>query len=242
MSGTAIVILILVVLAVIALGLLLAAALRNRRSQRLRTQFGPEYERAVQETGSRQDAERLLDERVERRRELPIRDLDPTARQRYGEEWRVVQTRFVDDPRAAVGEADDLVTAVMRDRGYPAEGFEQQVADVSVDHAAAVDKYRHAHEVLLSDARGQVATDDLRQAMVHYRELFVQLVGEPDLAPDGSRAGGTPEAVATDDPATDREPAGEPASGEPVAEEPVAEEPAADEPAADERAHRARRR
>jgi FtsZ-interacting cell division protein ZipA len=179
MSSTmTIVIAVVVVLAVIALALLVAAGLRDRRSQRLKDRFGPEYERTVEETGDRRQAERLLRERVERRDELPIRDLEPAARERYAEEWRSVQTRFVDDPRGAVAAADQLVTAVMRDRGYPAESFEQQVADVSVDHAHTVDAYRRGRQVL-GDARQQAATDDLRQAMVHYRELFEELLGEP---------------------------------------------------------------
>lgn len=195
MSSTmTIVVAIVVVLAVVVLALLVAVGLRERRSHRLRERFGPEYERAVEETGDRRQAEQLLHERVQRRRDLPIRDLDPTARDRYLERWRVVQTQFVDDPRGAVAAADELVTAVMRDRGYPAETFEQQLADVSVDHAGSVDAYRRGHEVL-NDARGQAATDDLREAMVRYRALFEDLVGtrsaageaEPTRAPRGER-------------------------------------------------------
>jgi len=179
MSGTmTTVVVIVVVLAVIAVAVLASVALRNRGRRQLRDRFGPEYERAVEETGDRRQAERELRERVDRRRELPIRDLDPAARDRYVEEWRAVQARFVDDPRAAVSSADQLLTAVMRDRGYPAESFEQQVADVSVDHAGSVDAFRRGHEVL-ADARGQAATDDLRKAMVRYRELFEELVGAP---------------------------------------------------------------
>ncbi len=176
-SPMTIVIAVVVVLAVIALVLLVAAGLRDRRSQQLRARFGPEYERAVEETGDRQRAERLLRERMERRRELPIRDLEPAARKRHAEGWRAIQGRFVDDPKGAVAAADEMVTRLMRDRGYPAESFEQQVADVSVDHAGAVDAFRRGHEVL-ADARGQVATDDLRKAMVHYRDLFEDLLGE----------------------------------------------------------------
>lgn len=184
MSSTmTIVVAIVVVLAVIVLALLVAAGLRERRSHRLRERFGPEYERAVEETGDRRQAERLLQERMHRREELPVRDLDPAARDRYVERWRVIQTQFVDDPRGAVVAADELVTAVMRDRGYPAETFEQQVADVSVDHAGTVDAYRRGHEVL-SDARGQAATDDLRQAMVRYRALFEDLAGTRAAAAD----------------------------------------------------------
>ena len=186
MSSTmTIVIAVVVVLAVIALALLLTAGLRDRRSQRLKDRFGPEYERAVEETGDRQQAERLLQQRVERRHELPIHDLEPAARERYAGEWRAVQSRFVDDPRGAVAAADQLVTSLMRDRGYPAESFEQQVADVSVDHASTVDAYRQGRQVLAS-AREQVATDDLRQAMVQYRELFEELLGAPAATPAGT--------------------------------------------------------
>ncbi|HXM58330.1 MAG TPA: hypothetical protein VOB72_23215 [Candidatus Dormibacteraeota bacterium] len=197
MSSTmTIVVAVVVVLAVVAIAVLVMVGMRQRRSHQLRERFGPEYERAVEETGDQRQAERLLQERMQRRQELPIRDLDPTARDRYVERWRAIQTQFVDDPRGAVVAADELVTAVMRDRGYPAETFEQQVADVSVDHAASVEEYRRGHEVL-SDARGQAATDDLRQAMVRYRALFEDLVGtratvstaeaEPDRAPRRER-------------------------------------------------------
>jgi hypothetical protein len=136
----------------------------------------------VAATCSHQQAEQQLQERVRRRDALQIRDLEPAARERYTEEWRTVQTRFVDDPRGAVSAADQLVTRLMRDRGYPAESFEQQVADVSVDHPAGADAYRQGRQVL-ANARGDVATDDLRQAMVRYRELFVELAGDPGAAP-----------------------------------------------------------
>lgn len=195
MSSTmTIVVAVVVVLAVIALALLVAAGLRDRRSQRLKSRFGPEYERAVEETGDRQKAERMLHERVERHKELSIRELDPAARQRYAMEWRATQSRFVDDPRAAVTAADELLTRLMKDLGYPAESFEQTVADVSVDHAGAVDAYRRGHDVL-AEARGQAATDDLRQAMVHYRNLFQHLLGEAGgSAEDGAvRADGVEE-------------------------------------------------
>jgi hypothetical protein len=187
MSSTmTIVVGVVVVLAVIVLALLVAVGLRERRSHQLRERFGPEYERAVEEAGDRRQAERMLQERVHRRGELPIRDLDPTSRDRYVERWRMVQTQFVDDPRGAVAAADELVTAVMRERGYPAETFEQQLADVSVDHGGTVDAYRSGHEVL-HGARGQVATDDLRQAMVRYRALFEDLAGARTAAADTDR-------------------------------------------------------
>src|SRR5262245_22586956 len=189
MSGTTIVIAVVVVLAIIALALVLVLTVgrRGQRSRALRQRFGPEYERTVQETGSREEAERQLEERLHRHRELRIHELGPAARARYIEEWRVIQSRFVDDPRAAVGEADDLVASLMRDLGYPTQSFEQQAADVSVDHAEVVLGYRRAHE--LATARAEAATDDLRQAMVHYRELFESLLGARAWQPGSAEAG-----------------------------------------------------
>jgi hypothetical protein len=208
MSGTAtVVIVVVVVLAVVALGLLVAAGLRERRSQELRTRFGPEYERAIEAVGDRQVAERELRERVERRQELSIRQLDPASRQRYAEEWRRVQTRFVDDPREAVDAADELLTRLMRDLGYPDEGVEQRVADVSVDHAEAADAYRRGRQIL-GNARGQVATDDLRQGMVLYRKLFMDLLGEPAgavVAADRAEAAGEAPAPESSNAGTHRE-------------------------------------
>jgi hypothetical protein len=189
MSTVTIVIAVLVVLALIALGFALTMGLRYRRTRQLRDRFGPEYERVVEATGDRGQAERSLEGRVERRRELQIRELSPADRDQYAGEWRAVQSRFIDDPGGAVDGADALVSRVMTDLGYPEGDFEQHAADVSVDHAEEVSGYRSAHSVLLSSARSQVATDDLRQAMVHYRELFSQLVGEPPVV--ARPAGGT---------------------------------------------------
>jgi len=194
MSTVTIVIAVLVVLALIAVGVALTTGLRRWRSRQLRSRFGPEYERVVEATGDRGQAERSLEQRVERRRGLQIRELSRMDRDQYTGEWRAVQTRFVDDPRAAVDEADALISRVMTERGYPEGDFEQHAADVSVDHAVAVPGYRRAHAVLLSSARSQVATDDLRQAMVHYRDLFSQLVGEPPVPTGTSAPGGRPAA------------------------------------------------
>jgi len=213
MSTVTIVIAVLVVLALIAVGVALTTGLRRWRSRQLRSRFGPEYERVVEATGDRGQAERSLEQRVERRRGLQIRELSRVDRDQYAGEWRAVQTHFVDDPRAAVDEADALISRVMTERGYPEGDFEQHAADVSVDHAVAVPGYRRAHAVLLSSARSQVATDDLRQAMVHYRDLFSQLVGEPPVLTGtaGDRKAGSNHAdaalgeqSATDDPARER--------------------------------------
>lgn len=179
MSGTATTIVtgVVVVLAVVALALLLTVRLRRRRSQRLRQRFGPEYERVLSDIGDRDKAERTLEERVERRQSLPIRDLEPAARERYVGQWHGVQGSFVDDPRAALREAEELLDRLMRDRGYPAEEFEQQLADVSVDHAGAIPGYREAHE-LASPGHEDAGTDRLREGLVRYRMLFQSLVGE----------------------------------------------------------------
>lgn len=174
---------VLIVLAVlIVLGLALTAA-RQRRSQALKDRFGPEYERAVEETGDRREAERELREREERREQLQIRDLDPAARERYIATWRETQARFVDQPQQAVQEADALVILVMRDRGYPVDDFERRSADISVDHPDVVANYRAAHDISLANERGTASTEDLRQAMVHYRALFEHLLGATDVAP-----------------------------------------------------------
>jgi hypothetical protein len=176
MSSTALVVAVVILIVVVAAIVLFAMQAQRRRQ--LQERFGPEYQRTVTETGDSRKAERVLGDRVKRRQELDIRELDPTARTRYAESWRVIQTRFVDDPRGAVREADVLVTSVMRDRGYPTEGFEQQAEVVSVDHAPVVDNYRNAHRISTADTAGNASTDDLRQAMVHYRALFNELLGQ----------------------------------------------------------------
>jgi hypothetical protein len=187
MATTTIVIAVVVVIAVVALALLFAVGLRQRRSQRLRQRFGAEYERVVSDTGDRAQAERALEERVERRRTLPIHDLDEATRVRYLEEWRVIQLGFVDDPRGALRRAEELITRLMRDRGYPVEDFDQQVADVSVDHAQEVGGFRRAHQ-LTNDLDDKVGTDALREAMVRYRDMFEGLLGERVTSPDGEAA------------------------------------------------------
>jgi hypothetical protein len=170
-------ILIAVVMLVLA-GVLVWSVTRQRTSKRLRGSFGPEYERTVNLSGRRQ-AESELVAREKRREQLDIRTLAPAERQRYGEAWRDTQARFVDSPEQAIREADHLVTEVMRERGYPMEDFEQRTADVSVDHPHEVENYRAAHAISLANEQGKASTEDLRQAMVHYRALFDELLQEP---------------------------------------------------------------
>jgi hypothetical protein len=177
------ILLIVVVAVIVALVALLA--LRRRRRQQLRQQFGPEYERAVEERGDVKAAESDLLDRQRRREQLEIRPLTPEAQTRYAEEWRLIQLRFVDNPDASIGDADRLVTQVMRERGYPIEDFERRAADLSVDHPTVVENYRTGHATALAHADGRATTEDLRQAVIHYRALFEQLLDGEDTARRG---------------------------------------------------------
>jgi len=168
-----------VIIAAIAAGL----SLRKRRTERLRMQFGgSEYDRAVKEDGSRRHAEAGLNERTARVESLNIRALGQGDRSRFLESWRRVEARFVDGPGGAVTEADQLLGDVMSTRGYPVSDFEQRAADISVDHPLVLENYRTAHDIALRQTKGLANTEDLRQAMIHYRTLFEELVGEPELA------------------------------------------------------------
>ncbi len=178
MSTGAIVAIIVVVIVVAAVVVVMAAM--NRR-HRLQQKFGPEYDRAVTEHGSRREAEAELAGRERHVRELDIRPLSPSARTQYMSEWTAVQEQFVDAPQAAVTGAQTLVSAVMKDRGYPTEPYDQTVADLSVEHASTLDHFRAAHDISRNAA--SASTEDLRQAMIHYRALFAELLGEPAARP-----------------------------------------------------------
>ena len=168
---------------VIAAGVAISVVVCKRRTARLRYQFGgAEYTRAVREGGSQQKAEAALDGRTERVERLHIRPLGPGDRVRFIETWGRVQARFVDGPGGAVTDADQLLGDVLSTRGYPVGDFEQRAADISVDHPLVLENYREAHDSALRQARGQASTEDLRQAMIHYRTLFEELVVEPEIA------------------------------------------------------------
>jgi hypothetical protein len=185
MATGAIVAIVIVVIVVAAVLFMLTAANRRRR---LRERFGPEYDRAVTERGSRREAEAELAERERHVRDLDIRPLSPSARNQYQSEWTAVQEQFVDAPQAAVTGAQTLVSAVMEDRGYPTQPYDQTLADLSVEHASTLDHFRAAHDISQNAAAGTATTEDLRQAMIHYRALFAELLGEPASNLDG-RAG-----------------------------------------------------
>jgi len=167
-------------IAVIVIVAVLWLAMSRRRSQQLRDRFGPEYEHAVRTEKNVRRAEATLEARAKRVDALHIRPLSPEDSTRFDATWRGVQARFVDDPKGAVTEADRLVGEVMAARGYPLGDFEQRVADISVDHPDVVMNYRAAREIALVHARGQASTEDLRQAMVHYRALFSDLLETGD--------------------------------------------------------------
>jgi hypothetical protein len=167
---------VIAVAAVVVVALLLWSALRARRTRTLKEGFGPEYDRTVADAPSKREAETELTERQKRREELDIRPLDPDVRERYLESWQATQARFVDDPGGAITEADVLIRQVMRERGYPVEDFDRRAADLSVDHPEVVNNYRAAHGISIAHERERASTEDLRQAMVHYRSLFDELL------------------------------------------------------------------
>jgi len=154
---------------------------RKRKSTTadLRQKFGPEYERAVLTHGSERKAEAKLADREKRVEKLNIRDLDSVERERFSKGWEAVQSRFVDSPKGAVAEADELVSSVMKARGYPLSDFDQRAADISVDHPRVMENYRSAHEIALRVGKDQASTEELRTAMIHYRSLFKELVQVP---------------------------------------------------------------
>jgi hypothetical protein len=152
---------------------------RRKRTQRLKQHYGREYERLVSETGDEKAAEKELTARERKRDKLDIVSLTPSALSDFTTRWHEVQTGFVDSPATAVGVADRLVTQVMRERGYPVDDFDQRAADISVDHPQIVENYRAAHGIHLAQQRGDVSTEQQREAFVHYRALFEKLLEAP---------------------------------------------------------------
>ncbi len=175
MSAGATVAIIVVIVIIAAVAGFSAMAARRRR---LKERFGPEYDRLVADQQSQRKAEAELASRQRRVRSLDIRPLTTGARTEYSAQWATIQERFVDHPAAAVSQAQQLVTAVLRDRGYPTEGYDQIMADLSVEHARTLEHYRTAHGISESAEDGSASTEDLRQAMIHYRAMFDDLLGD----------------------------------------------------------------
>lgn len=170
----------IVVAVVVIVAVLIVAGIissRRRRSEHLKDRFGREYDRTLDATGDRSKAEADLEEREKRVEKLHIRPLEPDERREFLDRWSDVQARFVDDPARAVAFADALLGDVMKARGYPVSDFEQRAGDISVDHPVVVEHYHKAHDIAVRHGRGEASTEDLRQAMIHYRALFDNLVG-----------------------------------------------------------------
>jgi hypothetical protein len=189
-TGITVIIVIVVIVVVAAI----AGILYDARRRRLRQRFGPEYDRMVEEKGSRTRAETELAGRERRVAGLDIRPLDPAAQARYQQNWTAIQEQFVDAPAEAVAAGQRLVRTVMSERGYPVEGDDQTLADLSVQHAAVLDHYRAAYVISQRAADGMASTEDLRQAMLHYRALFEDLLGTDakSRTGNGSAAGAGP--------------------------------------------------
>jgi hypothetical protein len=164
---------------VVMIGVAALLTMRKRKSDQLKLRFGSEYDRLVQQNGGARHAEEVLAQREKRVEKFSIRPLSAGDRERYSEEWALVQKRFVDNPSTAVTDADTLVTTVMGARGYPMVDFEQRAADVSVNYPGVVENYRSAREIVLRHGKGQSTTEELRQAMVCFRSLFEELLDSP---------------------------------------------------------------
>lgn len=172
-------IIIAVVAVIVVLGIIWSAT-RAKRSRGLQDSFGREYDRTVDQTGNRRAAEKELRERQKQHDKLDIRPLSPESREKYVRRWQSTQTRFVDDPKGAVAEADRLVQEVMQERGYPTKDFDRRVADISVDHPNLVEKYRNADGVARASENGEASTEDMRHSVRHYRALFAELLETDD--------------------------------------------------------------
>lgn len=171
---------ILIAVAVLLVLAIVTLWVRNRRSTALKHQFGPEYDRTVRTVRDEAKAEALLAERQKRVSRYDIKPLSNEMRNHFIDTWRSVQAQFVDDPHYAVTRADDLLGEVMHARGYPVKDFDQRAEDLSVDHPDVVQHYRTAHAIALRHGQGEASTEDLREAMIHFRALFDDLVNEPE--------------------------------------------------------------
>ena len=197
---------VVIIVAVIVVAALLAGLMMAQRRRRLQQRFGPEYDRLVNQRGSRLRTEAELTRRVQRVRRLDIRPLSDEARGRYSVQWAGLQEEFVDRPPDAVSASQVLVTAVLKERGYPTDDRDQVLADLSVDHSSALEHYRAAEQLSQSVAAGSASTEDLRQAMIHYRAVFRELLGEPSNVPEPAAASSpVSDAMANEQPAGGRD-------------------------------------
>ena len=179
MSNSVLVITVVIIAIIAVAGI--AYVVKKQRTQRLKTRFGPEYQRVLQETGSSTQAEAKLEKLAKRVERFQIRPLAPESRADFAANWQSIQFRFVEDPQSALSEADKLIQELMTARGYPVTDFEQRAADISVDYAPVVEHYRAGHDIAVRHSQGRASTEDMRQAMIRYRTLFAELAGQPEL-------------------------------------------------------------
>jgi len=179
-----------IILVIAGITLLIAAGLVfwfYMRSRALRQKFGPEFDRLVSEKDSVTEVQRELRDRERRHAELQLKELTTESREWYAEQWRELQSRFVQSPEEAVGQADELVTRLVKERGYPVGEFDEQADLLSVEHSKTIGDYRTAHDIAARHARGEANTEELRQAVVHYRELVADLIGQDPVPTRGRR-------------------------------------------------------
>jgi hypothetical protein len=197
MDNTTILAIVVAIVVLLALAAIVWFILKKQRTQKLRDRFGPEYRRVVRDEGNARKAERVLEEREKRIDRLELKPLTPESQRRFADAWQQEQARFVDSPREALKNADRLIAEVMSERGYPMGDFEQRAADVSVDHPVVVENYRVAHTIAVRDRNKAVSTEELREAMIHYRALFSDLLHDGgktpvrDVEPEMRKARGT---------------------------------------------------
>ncbi|WP_329063749.1 hypothetical protein [Amycolatopsis sp. NBC_01480] len=179
-------IVVIVVVAVVVIAAVAWLVLQETQRKRLQRKFGPEYTRAVEENESPRAAQRDLADRERRHQELDIHPLSPSTRERYAQRWALIQEKFVDQPAGAVDEADEVLVSLMAERGYPTEGYDQQLSDLSVRHSSTLKHYRAAHETHTRHAETALSTEELRDAMVHYRTVFEDLLTDGADRPHGT--------------------------------------------------------
>jgi len=196
MSTTQIVALVVALAIIVAVAL---AAVMVMRRRALRQRFGPEYDRVVAGSQSRSAAEAELRERERRHAQLTLSELTPQARARYATEWAAVQAHFVEQPAATVAEADQLITRLIHERGYPTSGYDEALAHLSVAHGHTLGQYRDGHDIYLANERGEATTEQLRRALMHYRSIFADVLGEEPV-PAAQNTTDTPVATAAADP------------------------------------------
>ena len=178
-------IIIAVVLVLVLLGLILGAIFsRRQRSKRYQNKFGPDYDHTVKSMGNAKKAQTEMDERQKHVETLNIRPLSFSERERYLAEWKAVQAKFIDQPGPATVEADHLIMEVMQLRNYPVSDFEQRAADISINYPDLVSNYRLARAIAIKNEQHQADTEELRQALVHYRALFNELLITEQVSPE----------------------------------------------------------